>query len=100
MESLPEKNVKAFSHHPRRQSTRTDATSEAKRLGNYRKGDLAEGVFGGFLAFMTVLGLSTPFTVGLTWVTGVCAAASAVGLATIVNHLLPKQKNVKNLKQL
>jgi len=48
------------------------------------QGRMAEGLFAGFMAFMLVMAISTPFVVGLSIRTIVAAGCGVIGLSGVL----------------
>jgi len=65
----------------------------AEDMGKYRKGDKAEALFGGFLAFMMVMAISTVFLYGFTSSTAVASSFGGIGLVALVAHTRPRTKH-------
>jgi len=65
----------------------------AKGMGRYRKGDKAEALFGGFIAFMMVMAISTVFLYGFTNSTAIASSFGGIGLIALVAHTRPRTKH-------
>ena len=61
-------------------------------MGKYKEGDVAEGLFGGFLAFMMVMAISTIFIYGFSMRTAVASSSGVIGLAGLIIHTFPRAK--------
>ena len=62
-------------------------------VGKYRDDDVAEGVFGAFLAFMMVMAISTIFLFGRTTTTTLSSISGGIGLCGLIWHVRPKEKH-------
>ena len=58
-------------------------------MGNTGEGDWSEAILGGFLAFMSVMAISTPILFGFSLTTTIGLIAGAAGLSGIIYNASP-----------